>query len=325
MTPPVCILLAAFNGQRHIAEQIHSLRSQTLQNWVLLVRDDGSTDETCAIVKDLAARDPRIHLLQSDAPKRLGAARNFSRLIEAAAATDSYIFFFCDQDDYWHPEKLERQAGQFRRNGREAKPLLVHSDLEVTDARLAVIARSLVRHMGLDPLTQTPLNELLSRNFVTGCAAACNRSLLEAAAEIPIAAIMHDWWLALVAATAGSIVYINEPLVKYRQHEANTLGAKSVWSVMKSTHQWIETWRAGNQEFLATFDQIDALLERSNAHPDWPGENVELLQRYAKLMQLPRLSRLKAAKKLRLRRGNMLLQMTLYLRLLVLRGHHGSL
>ncbi|MEH6571148.1 MAG: glycosyltransferase family 2 protein [Halioglobus sp.] len=315
----ICILLATYNGEKYLSEQLLSLQNQTLQDWTLIVRDDGSTDGTVELVANLAANDTRITLLVPDGAGGLGAAQNFGKLMEAGLQTDAQIFFFCDQDDVWEAVKLERQVLDFPGHGGEVSPLLVHSDLSVVDEDLVPIHPSLADHMALDASPDRPLNCLLTRNFVTGCATACNRRLLEQATPIPNAAIMHDWWLALIAASSGAIRYINEPLVKYRQHEANTIGATGFWHLLSPRRNWARIWQAGNGEFLATFEQAAGLLDHAGAHHDWPEANTALINSYSQLLTLSAAKRLSAAKKLGLRQGEALLKLVYYLRLLTLK------
>ena len=309
--------MATCNGVSHLGEQIASIQAQTYDDWVLLVSDDQSTDGTLELLGELAESDTRIKLLQSSVDAPRGAAANFSRLMQAGLQHGGNLFFFCDQDDVWEQHKLERQVSEFPQQGGERTPLLVHSDLSVVDSDLAQIHPSLIGYMALEPSPSRPLHYLLTRNFVTGCASACNRSLLETAVPVSSQAIMHDWWLALVAAATGEITYIASPLVKYRQHGGNSIGAKGFWHGLNPTNNWVSGWRAGNEEFLATFCQVRALyshaLEAGNC---WPDDNVVLLQDYSCLLDSTSVSRLALAHRMGLRQGNKLLQAIYYLRLL---------
>lgn len=316
--PPLCILMATHNGSRYLREQVQSIQAQTRRDWVLLARDDGSFDGTPDILRELARREPRITLVGADERRGLGAAGNFGALMARALRSDSRIFLFCDQDDVWLPGKLERQAAAFPGEGGEPSPLLVHSDLRVVDESLETIAPSFMAHMALDPRQADPLGYLLTRNFVTGCATAANRSLVEHALPIPPDAIMHDWWLALLAAAWGGLDYIDEALVLYRQHGSNTIGAKSFWHGLNPTHNWWAGWRAGNREFRATLTQAEALLSHSDLRNPLPQAALESAAAYAEILDLGKKERLARAKRLGLRQGNRLLQMILYARLMTL-------
>lgn len=321
---PVCVLMATYNGASHVREQVASIQAQTVPDWRLLIRDDGSTDGTRDILAELARQDDRISLIYDGGEAPLGVVQNFSRLLQLGQNTACDVFFLSDQDDMWEPHKLARQLAEFPDAGCEPEPWLVHSDLTVVDEHLEPVHASLIRHMALESSPERPLNYLLTRNFVTGCATACNRRLLEEALPVPGAAIMHDWWLAVVAAATGSIRCVPEPLVRYRQHIGNTLGARGFWHGLNPTNNWIRGWQEGNREFLATFSQIHAVYCHSQSKAVWPVKQVEVLLHYSRLMSLPRAERVRAARSLHLRQGNLLLKLIYYLRLIGIAGARRS-
>jgi glycosyltransferase involved in cell wall biosynthesis len=308
--------MATYNGASYIREQIESIQAQTVSHWRLLVRDDGSTDGTSDILVQFASDDFRISLLESRGGTALGPSLNFGAALESALETDSNLFFISDQDDVWHPEKLSIQTTHFPEGGAEAVPALVHSDLAVVDEGLNSIHGSLIDYMGLLPSPEAPLNYLLTRNFVTGCATACNRKLLEQALPVADDAIMHDWWLALAAAASGKIEYLDMPLVKYRQHDANSQGAKGFWHGLNPTNNWIAGWKAGNAEYQATFNQVAALASHARQRSAWPRSSIALMEQFLELRRLPFRKRLRTARSLGLRQGNGLLQVIFYIRLL---------
>ena len=225
-SPGVTVVLSAYNGARHIAEQIESIRGQSFKKWKLIVRDDGSSDGTVAIVNELIARDPRISLIQ-DSSTQLGPSASFGALLQSAYAEGADFVFLCDQDDVWLPGKMEEQlsllAADTGRKGAQG-PLLVHSDLEVVDENLQLIHPSFSEFQRMSYDEADPLRTLLIHNAVVGCTVAINRALLEFALPIP-AASPHDWWLALCAAATGGIIRVDKPTVRYRQHATNVVGA----------------------------------------------------------------------------------------------------
>ena len=253
--PKIAVLLSTFNGARWLPEFMCSLAEQTLP-FSLIWRDDGSMDGSRELVR--AFKWQVLHeLTHSEQGQSLGACASFGLLAQAALETDADIFFFADQDDIWHRSKLERVAGCFNTLD-SLYPQLVHHDLAVVDEHAQEIAPSLWRYMRLDP-NQAALSRFLTRNSVTGCAMALNRSLLQAAHPIPAGAIMHDWWLAAVASALGSIQTAPEALVKYRQHGENTLGAKGFFHGLNPFTNWVAGWRRGNDEYRALFPQARAL------------------------------------------------------------------
>ena len=220
------ILLATFNGANWLPELLASLERQTCQEWRLLVRDDGSTDGTLDILRGMEIRMGERMDWVAGAKALPGAMGSFDRLL--AASTAPYIMF-CDQDDVWLPEKVERSMQAMTRmellHG-QGTPVLVYSDLKVVDSELRTLADSFWKHQYLDP-RQATYSRLLVQNVVTGCTVVANRALVQKACPIPANACMHDWWLALVAGAFGRLEPVVEPLILYRQHGANAIGAPS--------------------------------------------------------------------------------------------------
>lgn len=228
----VAILLATYNGEAWLEEQIRSLRAQKHGDWTLFVRDDGSTDRTLSLLRDLAAADARIRIFEPDG-ERLGASGSFGRLLERVPSADAY--FFCDQDDVWVEHKVSDSLALLA-EAEEAVgnrvPVALHTDLELVGPRLEPLHPSHKRRMGFRARDPDPFPRLLAQNFVTGCTMVINPALREAALPIPDGVLMHDWWLALLAASMGRLVYWDHATVRYRQHGGNVSGAarpKGAW------------------------------------------------------------------------------------------------
>lgn len=224
------ILLAVYNGERYLAEQLDSILAQTVADWRLLAQDDGSTDQSFAILQSYAARYPGKILARQNRPGSGSAQNNFYSLLRQSSAP--YVMA-CDQDDVWLPDKIERTLACMQRLEREhgpETPLLVHTDLTVVDENLQPVHPSLMRLQDLDP-RRCHFAQLLVQNIVTGCTMMVNRPLLGYLQELPRQSIMHDWWLALLAAAFGQIGFLPEPTILYRQHGANQVGAKDVRSL----------------------------------------------------------------------------------------------
>lgn len=219
------IAMATFNGERYLREQLDSILGQTYRDLVCYIHDDGSTDGTPAILEEYRQRDPeRIQILTY--PPGGSAKMNFWSLLHRIR--EPYLFF-SDQDDVWLPGKVEQMmacmAEAEQKFGAEV-PTAVFCDMKVVGEDLAVISDSFERYSGFDP-ARTELNELIVQNVAAGCSMLVNRPLIERALACRNYGDvrMHDWWLMLNAAIYGKIIYINEPLVLYRQHGDNTLGA----------------------------------------------------------------------------------------------------
>lgn len=217
------ILMPTYQGEAFIAAQIDSILQQSVSQFRLIIRDDGSTDNTVAIISEKAKQDPRITFVQAD--HNQGVIANISALMSLSRA--NYVML-ADQDDIWLPQKAEQTlAGMKQLEAHFGElPLLVHTDLTVVDAQLKNIHPSFWSYAKLNVWKMHSLNRLLVQNVVTGCTMMMNRRLLELSAPIPKSALMHDWWIALVAASTGKIGYIPSPTILYRQHASNQLGAR---------------------------------------------------------------------------------------------------
>jgi glycosyltransferase involved in cell wall biosynthesis len=217
----VDILLSTYNGAAYLEQQLASLEAQTFRDWRLVVRDDGSSDGTVALLEATAATDARVEVVR-DERARKGACGSFGVLLEGHASAERIMF--CDQDDVWLPHKIERTLAAMRRAEARGGAVLVCSDLALAGRDLEPLAASYWRFVR-SGRRSFGLRALLAVNVVVGCTVMINRRLAELALPLPPEAIMHDWWLALAAARVGRIVAIREPLVRYRQHGQNQYGA----------------------------------------------------------------------------------------------------
>lgn len=224
--------MCTYNGAAYLREQLDSLAAQTCRPLELVVCDDGSSDGTVGIVRDFAAVAPfPVHLHEN--PKRLGYVRNFEQALDQCRGTHVAL---CDQDDIWRIDKLalEMQAmNELEMRWSAEAPLLVYSDLSVTDDTGAAVHPSFMVYSGLrfDIAREHPLQALMVANFITGCTMLINRRLLEIARPFPPHAFYHDWWLALCAGAAGRLQFIDAPLVAYRVHGANASAP--------TAHRWL--------------------------------------------------------------------------------------
>lgn len=234
--PQIQVLLAAFNGASFIREQLDSILNQTIPGIRILVSDDGSTDNTREILRDYEQRYPGQVVCRHRVKE--GKYRNRSEKIPNPAMnffwlmsqTEADYVLLSDQDDVWDPRKTEKLLERMKRIERAGMPVLIFSDMEVTDAGLRQISPSFFSYNGCNP-HRTSLPRLLVENPVTGGALMMNRSLVKLAAKVPGACFMHDWWIALCASCFGKISCVREPLSRYRQHAHNTLGARKTGSL----------------------------------------------------------------------------------------------
>ncbi len=281
------ILLGAHDGERYLAAQLDSILAQTHQDWRLTIRDDGSRDGTLAIAEEYARRHPDRITVTSRPTASGSAARNFLELV--AASTGRWVML-ADQDDVWMPDKiavtLERMSALEADLGAGV-PALVHTDLSVTDADLTVVEPSMVRSQVLDG-AETRLASLVIQNPVTGCTVMVNRALADRVAPPFDGVAMHDWWLAVLAAAFGGLAFVDRPTVLYRQHGANTVGARSARSLRYKLQRAGD--RAGVVASLrASYTQAAAFLARYG--DALTPEQAELLRAAATLGEQGRLAR----------------------------------
>lgn len=259
----VAIVMATYNGCRFIEEQIRSIQAQDYPNWVLYIRDDGSSDGTVQKILQIAQQDHRVRFV-SDEFGNQGAIGNFSVLMNFALQEDADYVFFADQDDVWAPEKMSVMLAAMQELDMKfgsKMPLLVHCDLIVVNEKLKTISDSFVKYSRLSP-TAADLGVLLCQNQVTGCASVINRALLEMACPVPRTVLMHDWWLALLAAATGKVGFVPKPLVQYRQHAGNVLGAVSFSRRVMRLLFSFEKWQTHADVIRRCFLQASQLGER---------------------------------------------------------------
>lgn len=214
------ILLATFNGEKHLSEQLESIINQTYTNWELYIRDDNSSDNTVAIIKEYCNKDRRIHWIEDDLGN-LKSVKNFSTLLEYIKRRDGYTMF-SDQDDVWLPEKIESTLKEMFRLEKiysDSTPLLVYTDFVYVDESLRRIESK--RNFSATKIKNLKLSHLLTQNPAYGCTMMMNKKLVDIVGSIPDAAENHDHWIALVAAAFGKISYLPQQTVLYRQHGKN--------------------------------------------------------------------------------------------------------
>ncbi len=217
------VLMAVYNGERYLEEQILSIYKQTIKPKRLIVSDDCSSDGSHELLISLKKYWPD-WLLLSSPERRLGCKANFGRLVQFS---NSPYIAFADQDDIWDLEKLEKSymlCSQEEKLKGSNYPILVHSDLRLIREDGSLISQSFFDFQNLNP-QRTSLDDLLIQNVVTGSTTLINKSLLNIAIPIPSELFYHDMWLALVASRFGAILFISESLVSYRQHDSNLIGA----------------------------------------------------------------------------------------------------
>lgn len=213
------ILMSTYNGGQYIRTQLDSIVEQNIESKSLLIRDDGSTDDTVSIIREYQEKYAWIDLREG---KNIGVQKSFFELI---AMSDEKVNFvaFADQDDQWLPMKLCR-AVKYLETYPKTEPALYCSEKLVVGKNLEDIPVTVSRKV-----TEATFGNALVQNICTGCTAVINRSLLlllkQNMPRNPNAVIMHDWWLYLTAACLGRVYYDEQAFIRYRQHGNNASGA----------------------------------------------------------------------------------------------------
>lgn len=216
-TELVEILLATYNGERYLRDQLESLQRQDHANWKVLFRDDGSTDRTVEILRGCVEKDPDRFEEVRDDRGRLGYSGNFAALLERASAR---YMMFCDQDDVWRPDKIAYTLGLMRAAEAESNtiPLVVFTDLAVVAQDLNPVADSIYQIRGIQTRQLTDIRFIALTPVFYGCTMMLNQKAKALALPIPEFAPGHDWWIGLNAAIHGRLIFGEKSMVLYRRH-----------------------------------------------------------------------------------------------------------
>ena len=291
----VAILLSCYNGSAFLLEQLQSLTSQTHMDWCLWWRDDGSSDDSVALLEQFMMTRPNGQCIRVEAPHgRSGAAASFLALLHLVTPTlgDQDSIAFADQDDVWLPDKLSRGVAAL---AESTGPTLYCARQILTDSALC--------HIGLSspPTAGAGFPACLTQNIATGCTVMMNAEAVRlVAASTPPTATWHDWWCyMIVSAAGGKLVQDPTPSMLYRQHSANQVGIadpfpQRAWAAL----------RRGPAPYMFTLRQNLAALR---AQPDLitPASRALVQQLYEALESGPR-QRLAALRIPKLRRRTLL-------------------
>jgi len=209
MTPPeirISVCLAAYNGEKYLADQLDSILPQLGIHDELIISDDNSTDATADIIRSFKSRDSRIIFLVNQTQQ--GPAANFENALRAARGK---FIFLSDQDDIWLVDKIERILPLL-----DNYLLIVH-DAIVTDEQLNAILPSYLQYRQ----AATGFWRNLYKNGFTGCCMAFRRELLDIALPFPPKVLNHDHWLGSLALLFDKVIFIQEPYIYFRRHNNN--------------------------------------------------------------------------------------------------------
>ncbi|MFT7009302.1 MAG: glycosyltransferase involved in cell wall biosynthesis [Colwellia sp.] len=238
------VLLATYNGELFLKEQIDSILNQEMVEVRLLVRDDGSTDSTLDILNQYS--DERLSII-TDGLGNLGVAENFRVLMKNS--TSEYIFF-SDQDDIWLPNKVITLIEEISKHNQD-EPLLSYSFGNVVDKNLNQINDFIT----IESHIKTMSDILFINGGIQGCAMAINKQLLDLYLSNNIKPYMHDQLITLLAIGFGQISFVNKPLFLYRQHDNNVIGNKK----RTLTDRFFNFLKDRSEVYLLRDDSVDTI------------------------------------------------------------------
>lgn len=223
------ILLATYNGEKYIEEQLDSILSQTYSNFRLIISDDYSEDGTRRILEEYEKKDERIKVFYQE--KNLGYVKNFEFLL---TKVENEIYALADQDDIWLPEKIEKTIVNMQSNNSD----LCFTDLILIDENGNEISKSFWKEKSFDSKIKKDkeYKGLLLNNYITGCTIVSKKEFIKYILPIPKDSkyLIHDYWIPIVISQKGKISYMREPYIKYRQHGNNQVGYKTKSKELKT-------------------------------------------------------------------------------------------
>ena len=249
----VVVLLSSYNGARYIKEQLDSLLKQEGVDIKIIIRDDGSSDDTKELLSRIGDKRIECHFCEN-----VGVRKSFLELLRLGKeAGDAKYFAFCDQDDVWLPDKLVTAVKAL--DALDAD--LYYSSFTTVDSNLNVIQENVQHH------SPDRLGAALVNLAVTGCTMVFSRRLLDAATQYtPARIMMHDSWLYKIAlALDYTVVYDPVAHIYYRQHENNVIGAKGgIWKKWKARYnRWFNV--VSNDRYNEAKELYDGYVRRMPA------------------------------------------------------------
>lgn len=221
------VVICTFNGELYIEDQIKSILSQSIPPAKIIISDDGSSDNTIQIAIMCFAAFSFENYQVVKGPKS-GIASNF---LASLSYSKSDYLFFCDQDDVWLDNKVSIFSEVTARLNDQS-PVLIFSDANVADHQLNIKSTSFIKYSGLN-VKLLDDDSILFENCVQGASCCINSSLrsivIDSLRYVDMKNIlMHDWWCTILAKYFGRVIFVDKPLILYRQHDLNQVGAPKI-------------------------------------------------------------------------------------------------
>jgi glycosyltransferase involved in cell wall biosynthesis len=250
--------MATYNGEKYIREQIDSILGQNVQDFILYINDDVSTDNTFSIISQYAEKFPEKIFVSQSAKNSGNAKHNFLKMM--ATHKNDYVML-CDQDDVWLLNKIEVTLEKMKETEKNYPntPILVHTDLSVVDENLELVHLS-YKQATIRNYSRTELRQTLNINNVTGCTIMYNRQLANLFEQPPKFCEIHDWWVQIVASAFGKIAQVDKPTLMYRQHRGNSIGAKDVRTFSYKLKTLFNNAHI-KRRIASTYPQAESLME----------------------------------------------------------------
>ena len=264
----ISVAMCTFNGERFIEAQLRSIVAQSVPVDEIVVSDDGSTDATIAIVVRVLDAHPSISYRVLRNEVALGVTKNFE---QAVCATSGDLIVLSDQDDVWYADRIERARSRFE---ADKHLLLVHAEARLVDADGGPLGATLFEALEATSwelgsiASGHAIDVFLRRNLALGAAIMFRRQLLEAALPFDPHWV-HDEWLAVIAAATGdgTVDFIPEPVIDYRQHGANQIGVRKL-SFRGKVGRLMEPRAQRNRRLLLAFEALLTRLGELGVEPE---------------------------------------------------------
>ncbi|OYY48874.1 MAG: hypothetical protein B7Y48_08365 [Methylophilales bacterium 28-44-11] len=249
--PTVAIVLSTYNGEAYIGAQLDSLLAQTYPYWRCYIRDDGSKDNSIAIIKSYAAKDPRFTFIE-DQIGNLGVVQAYFHLFNQVP--EDYISP-CDQDDVWREDKLERSLTLIRNIETDHKiPALVHTDSSFVDSHLKIIRERFIGKRG----QKKGLSGIIIANSVQGGSILFNSALNNQSKKIS-AKLPYDYHLGMIAELTGARGFIADTMLQYRQHNTSSIALGDAEIEKKADHSFSVTLQVSLSNYPHVKHDFNAL------------------------------------------------------------------